>query len=200
MGWFADFPRDFRQRSMSPQKSSTKKRNAPSQGATKPRSNSLKIVHGSDPFSSLAEPDAHGVWTPPTSTQYTIDDAFPDIDPGMRPFGQKILLQVRQPRKKSAGGIHYSDDSQDTEKWNTTIAKVIALGPGAFRNRDTMELWPEGEWAKVGDYVWCPKYGGQRHEPMIPGTRERAMFVLIRDLDLQGACTIDPRDVVAYLR
>lgn len=115
------------------------------------------------------------------------------------PFGSRVLIQVRTPREQSGGGIILPDEVQDTEKWNTTIAKIIAVGPGAFRNRDTLKLWPEGEWAKVGDFVWAPKYGGQRHEVKIRGRRNRAMFVTVNDLDLIGACTIDPLSVIMWV-
>ena len=39
------------------------------------------------------------------------------------------------------------------------IGRVVEIGPLAFKNRETMESWPEGSWASVGDYVRVPKWG-----------------------------------------
>lgn len=153
---------------------------------------------------SVREINKSSAWQPkvvaaPAVYQQTLEEAFPDVDAGMRPYGSRVLVQLRQPRKKSKGGILFTDDVQDTEKWNTVVGKVIALGPGAFRNRDTLAIWPEGLWANPGQFIWVPKYGGQRHEPKIPGTSDRAHFILINDLDLLGDYTIDPREVMAFI-
>jgi len=125
-------------------------------------------------------------------------EAFPAVDAGVRPFGSRILVQIRTPRKISQGGIHLSPETQDTEKWNTQVAKVIALGPGAFKNRSTLELWPEGEWCTMGQFVRVPKYGGDRWE--VPVSKDvSAMFVIFNDLDLVGAVPGDPLSIKAFI-
>ena len=81
-------------------------------------------------------------------------EAFPAVDAGIQPFGSRVLIQIRTPKKKSSGGIIIDiHGSNETEKWNTQIGKVVALGPLAFKNRDSMTTWPEGEWCKAGEYV-----------------------------------------------
>lgn len=122
----------------------------------------------------------------------TVEEAFPDIDPEVRPFGARVLVQIRQPPKKSAGGIHYSDETLDAKKWTTQIALVRAIGPGAFRDRKTNEEWPERAWCKEGDFVRVPLYGGDRRAIPIPGTSDEALFVIFRDLDIIGEVTGDP--------
>src|SRR6202000_3419010 len=93
-----------------------------------------------------------------TYTEEEIAEAFPDIDPGFEPFGSSVLVKLRSAKSKTKGGIILVNDTQETEKWNTQIAKVIKLGPLAFHNRDKVELWPEGAWCKAGDYVRISKY------------------------------------------
>lgn len=135
-----------------------------------------------------------------TTTTYedALAEAFPAASAGIRPFGSRILVQIRTPKTKSAGGIIIDPGSRDTEKWNTQIAKVIEIGPVAFRNRNTMEPWPEGSWAKPGDYVRVPKYGGDRWEvPLENG--EAALFVMFNDLDLIGEVTSDPLKIRAFI-
>ncbi len=130
----------------------------------------------------------------------SIEQAFPEADPGLVPFGSRILVQKRSPRAVTKGGIVVPHETQETEFWNTQVAKVVALGPAAFKNRDTLDLWPEGEWCAEGDYVRVPKYGGDTWFVDLPDNdAEKACFVLFNDLDLIGKITCDPMDVIAYL-
>ena len=129
-----------------------------------------------------------------------IAEAFPAVDAGIQPFGSRVLIQIRTPKKKSAGGIIIDiHGSNETEKWNTQIGKVVALGPLAFKNRDSMTTWPEGEWCKAGEYVRVAKYGGDRWEVKIPGTDGSAMFVIFNDLDIIGQVTGDPLAIRAFI-
>lgn len=134
-----------------------------------------------------------------TTYENAMAEAFPAVDAGIQPFGSRVLIQIRTPKKKSAGGIIIDIGSQDTEKWNTQIGKVIALGPLAFKNRNDMQTWPEGEWCKAGEYVRVAKYGGDRWEAKIPGTNESAMFVIFNDLDIIGQVTGDPLAIRAFI-
>lgn len=125
-------------------------------------------------------------------------EAFPAVNAGVRPFGSRILVQIRTPRKISRGGIHLSSETQDTEKWNTQVAKVISLGPVVFRNRTTLALWPEGEWCTMGQFVRVPKYGGDRWE--VPISKDAsAMFVIFNDLDILGEFIVDPLSIKAFI-
>ena len=134
-----------------------------------------------------------------TTYENAMAEAFPAVDAGIQPFGSRVLIQIRTPKKKSAGGIIIDIGSQDTEKWNTQIGKVIALGPLAFKNRNDMQTWPEGEWCKAGEYVRVAKYGGDRWEVKIPGMDESAMFVIFNDLDIIGQVTGDPLAIRAFI-
>jgi co-chaperonin GroES (HSP10) len=132
------------------------------------------------------------------TSEDALKEAFPDADPGIQPFGSRVLVQIRTPKKKSAGGIIIDTGSRDTEKWNTQVAKVINIGPLAFKNRNTMESWPEGSWCATGDYVRVAKYGGDRWEvPLENG--ETAMYVIFNDLDIIGRVTGDPLAIRAFI-
>ena len=127
-------------------------------------------------------------------------EAFPAVDAGIQPFGSRVLIQIRTPKKKSAGGIIIDiHGSNETEKWNTQIGKAIALGPLAFKNRNDMKSWPEGDWSKAGEFVRVAKYGGDRWEVKIPGTDDSAMFVIFNDLDIIGHVTGDPLAIRAFI-
>ena len=126
------------------------------------------------------------------------EDAFPVIDPGVRPFGSRILLQIRRAKTKTKGGIILAGETRDTEMWNTQVAKVRALGPLAFHNRNTMEPWPEGAWVAIGDYVRAPKYGGDRWS-VRDAEGDEIIFVIFNDLDLVAKITGDPLAMKAFL-
>jgi co-chaperonin GroES (HSP10) len=124
-------------------------------------------------------------------------EAFPAVDAGVQPFGSRVLVQIRTPKKK-VGSILLVQDTKDTEKWNTQVAKVVAVGSLAYKNRNTQELWPEGQWCQPGDFVRVPKYGGDRWE--VPLNKdENAMFVIFNDLDVIGKVTGDPLSVKAFI-
>ena len=134
-----------------------------------------------------------------------LEQAFPVVDPGLRPFGSRVLVQKRSPRSATKGGIIIPNESQETEFWNTQVAKVVSLGPLAFKNRDTREEWPEGAWCQEGMYVRVPKYGGDRWFVSLPDAEslrvgvDQACFCLFNDLDIIGEITCDPMEVIAYL-
>lgn len=130
---------------------------------------------------------------------YGIVEAFPDIDPGVQPLGSRILVQIRTPRTKTKGGIILTDDSKETEMWNEMTAKVIAIGPLAYRNRSTLEHWPEGEWIKPGEFVRVPKYGGDRIQRGLPGENGFALFVVFNDHEVIGKVTCNPLEMKTYI-
>jgi len=127
----------------------------------------------------------------------SVNDAFPEIDPGIIPFGSRVLVQVRIAKKKTAGGIVIVDEVRKTEAANTQVSRVIAMGPLAFKNRNTMESWPEGAWCQNGDFVRTPKYGGDRWT-VVHKDDEEVEFVIFNDLDIVGKITADPTKIRAF--
>lgn len=126
-----------------------------------------------------------------------LEEAFPVCDPGVYPLGSRILLQIRTPETKSKGGIILTESDKDTQMWNTTVAKVLAVGPLAFHNRDTLKRWPEGQWCSVGDYVRIPRYGGDRWVTT-NSKGEKAYYILVNDLDVLAMITTDPLEIKAF--
>jgi co-chaperonin GroES (HSP10) len=126
--------------------------------------------------------------------------AFPDVSPGQRPFGGRVIVQLRRIKKK-AGRIIIVDETKENEKWNNMIGKVVAIGPLAFKNRDTMQPWPEGSWAQVGDFVRVPRWGGDRWERPVPNEEdgENVLFMTINDHEIIAAITDDPLSFKTYV-
>jgi len=133
-----------------------------------------------------------------TIYENALAEAFPAVEAGIQPFGSRVLVQIRTPKSTSAGGIILSTDTKDTEKWNTQVARVVSIGPVAFKNRTTLEAWPEGDWCQVGDFVRVAKYGGDRYEVPV-NSNESAMFVIFNDLDIIGKVLTDPLKIKAFI-
>ena len=89
-------------------------------------------------------------------------ECFPEVDPGIEVQGDRVLVQLRREKSKSKGGILLVDETKQTIKYNETVARVIQIGPLAYKDPTTLEPWPEGPWCAVGDLVRTIKYGGDR--------------------------------------
>jgi co-chaperonin GroES (HSP10) len=140
----------------------------------------------------------------------TLEEAFPDVDPGTEPFGSLVLLQIKAAATKTKSGLILNSNTIETEADNTRVAKVIALGPLAFHNRETMKPWPEGSWSYPGQYVRIGLYGGDRWKVLVETvvgqnrdgsrfeTKIFAEFALLEDLVLKGRVK-DPLATLAFL-
>lgn len=136
-----------------------------------------------------------------TSNPEELAWAFPEVNPGQRPLGGRITVQLRRTKKK-VGRIVLVEETREAEKWNAQVAKVIAVGPLAYKNRDTMQPWPEGSWAEIGDYVRVPKWGGDRWERKVPGDdpeEDPALFMTLNDHELISVVTDDPLSFKAFV-
>jgi co-chaperonin GroES (HSP10) len=127
-------------------------------------------------------------------------DAFPAVEPGAKPLGARILVQLRRTKQTTtSAGIILVEETRETEKWNNMVAKVIEVGPLAFKKRDTMESWPEGAWCQVGDYLRVPKWGGDRWEVELPDSDEPVLFMVLNDHEVIAKITGNPLSVKAFV-
>ena len=114
-----------------------------------------------------------------------VKEHFPEVSPGAKPCGAKILVQLRTVKEKTSGGIVLVQETKDFNEGNTQIGKIVAVGGIAFRDRSTGDTWKEGMWAQVGDIVILPRWGGFRFEVPIDGTKSKAIFAIFDDTNVQ---------------
>lgn len=90
-----------------------------------------------------------------TGTQQFLDR--PETDPEFppKPAGWRILVRPLQIEARTGGGIILTDKTKDDAQFSVTCARIISLGPEAFKREDM-----DGPWAEVGDYIIYAKYGG----------------------------------------
>ena len=131
----------------------------------------------------------------PVKFVQSIDTAFPPVDSGHIPLGSLVLVQIKQPVTRTEAGLELTESDKATEGDNTQVAKVIAMGPGAFKSRTDLSDWPEGAWVKTGDYVRVPKYGGDRWN--VQNGKDPVTFALFEDL-LMKAIVKDPLAARAF--
>ncbi len=132
----------------------------------------------------------------------SIEDAFPDVDPGEYPFGSLVLIQIKRPAYRTKAGMYLTDPDMQTEYDNTKVAKVIRMGPLCFKNRETGKDWPEGKWFKAGDYVRMSQHNATTWTVPMPGTRgvgieERIVFGYIDELHVRSLVQ-DPMAAQAF--
>jgi co-chaperonin GroES (HSP10) len=140
---------------------------------------------------------------PVASDDADIAWAFPSVEPGAKPLGGRILVQLRRTKKKTTGsGIILVEETKEAEKWNNMVAKVVEIGPLAFKNRDTMQGWPEGSWVVAGDYIRVPKWGGDRWEVKVPGEdhlEDPALFMILNDHEIIAKVTCSPLEMRSFI-
>ena len=90
------------------------------------------------------------------------EECFPNIETGIEVAGDRVLVQLRREKSTSKGGIILVDETRQTLRFNETVAKVIQIGPLAYKSPEDLTPWPEGNWCNVGDLVRTIKYGGDR--------------------------------------
>jgi len=119
----------------------------------------------------------------------TEEECFPNVDPGVEVAGDRVLVQLRREKTTSKGGIILVDETKQTLRFNETVAKVIQLGPLAYKSPDNLEPWIEGAWCKEGDLVRTIKYGGDRF--VVQPDDDGAPVVFI---------TIQAREIISRIR
>jgi co-chaperonin GroES (HSP10) len=103
--------------------------------------------------------DLKGKEEPDTRSE---EECFPHIDTGIEVAGDRVLVQLRREKSTSKGGIILVDETRQTLRFNETVAKVVQIGPLAYKSPEDLTPWPEGNWCNVGDLVRTIKYGGDR--------------------------------------
>lgn len=117
------------------------------------------------------------------------EECFPKIDTGLEVAGDRVLVQLRREKSTSKGGIILVDETRQTLRFNETVAKVVQIGPLAYRSPEDLTPWPEGPWCSEGDLVRTIKYGGDRF--VVQPDDEGAAVVFI---------TLQAREIISRIK
>lgn len=126
---------------------------------------------------------------------------FPPVDPKVVPLGARVLCQLVTPRKQTKSGIILVDETKETERWNNQVARVIAVGPLAFCNRETAQPWKEGFWCEPGDFVVIPRWGGMRRtvRPKDDPHGEPVYFATVNDHEIIEKIYGNPMELETFI-
>jgi co-chaperonin GroES (HSP10) len=128
-----------------------------------------------------------------------VAEAFPLVDPGAIPLGARVLVQMRLAKKELKSGLILPQETRDTERAQNPVGKVVAIGPLAFKKRDTMEPWVEGIWCEVNDFVRVPKWTGDRWTVKLESGEDEVEFLIMNDHEVIAKVTGSPLDVRAFV-
>ena len=126
-----------------------------------------------------------------------IEAAFPAVNCPVTPLGNRILVQIRLPKKKTASGLILTADTAEDTYRNEQTARVLKIGNGAFTFPSSGEKWPSGVWFSEGAFVRVPLHGGDNHWISI-GEGDKAELVLFKtfkDYEIIGLIEGNPLDV-----
>jgi co-chaperonin GroES (HSP10) len=70
---------------------------------------------------------------------------------GVEIIGEMVLVGIYIRPEKTAGGIYRPTSNKQEDVWQGKVGLVLKLGPDAFRDPESGELYPQR--ADVGD--WC---------------------------------------------
>ena len=102
------------------------------------------------------------------------------------PTGRRILVLPFKGKKKTKGGILYSDEQVERQQLATVCGNVLGMGPDCYKDN---EKFPRGPWCKKGDWVIFARYAGSRFK--IEGGEVR----LLNDDEIIATIK-DPEDIV----
>lgn len=95
----------------------------------------------------------------------------------IRPTAWRVSVMVPDVEEVTKGGIIRPDLVRDNEKILNVFAKVVELGPLAYKRNDMIQAGP---WCKPGDTVLISKYAGSR--VLVDGVEHR----IINDDEVQA--------------
>ena len=75
-----------------------------------------------------------------------------------RPTGWRLLVLPFKMPEKTKGGLYLGQDTLERQQVASTCGLVLEMGPHCYDK----EKFPEGPWAKKGDWVIFARYAGSR--------------------------------------
>ena len=103
-----------------------------------------------------------------------------------QPPGWRILVLPFKGKKKTKGGVYFSDEQVERQQLATVCGNILAMGPDCYKDKDK---FPRGPWCKKGDWVIFARYAGSRFK--IEGGEVR----LLNDDEIIATIK-DPEDIV----
>ena len=75
----------------------------------------------------------------------SIEEAFPTCDPGVEPFGSRVMVQIRTPKKATKGGIISFTKTLAAQYVKHNI-RANAIAPGSVRTERQIKRYENAQW------------------------------------------------------
>ena len=95
---------------------------------------------------------------PPEPEPLSPDNIGDTVDELPEPSGYRILVLPFTPKRKTKGGILFSQETLDKARISTTCGYVLKMGDLAYKDTEKFGK----PWCKKGDWVIFARYAGSR--------------------------------------
>jgi co-chaperonin GroES (HSP10) len=103
-----------------------------------------------------------------------------------KPTGFRMVLYPLKLQSKTSAGLHLTDETVEQSQVATNVCKILKVGPDCYKDKTR---FPNGAWAKEGDWVLITRYAGSRIR--IEGGELR----IVNDDEILAVID-DPRDIL----
>jgi co-chaperonin GroES (HSP10) len=110
----------------------------------------------------------------------------PDPDPLPTVVGWKLLIRPVAIKTKTKGGILLPEQYVADVQYLTTVGRVLAMGPQAYKHSDF-----EAPWCKIGDTVCYGKFAGTKF--LYKGVKLLLLEDRLVDMVVPDPAFIDPQ-------
>jgi co-chaperonin GroES (HSP10) len=111
-----------------------------------------------------------------------------EADLPVLPMFWNVIVEPLMPPEKTKGGILLSEETQEVERIQCTIGRVLAIGDLAFKGKTSSGIalgeCPRAAALKAGQFVLFAKHTGQKIK-IRKGDRQR-LIILLSDSELLG--------------
>lgn len=112
-----------------------------------------------------------------------IDIKMPELEAGSEtvamlpnPTGWRMLIMIPKLERKTATGIHLTEDRVSREESASILGVVLMQGPDVYKDD---KVFKGAKWCETGDWVMFRSYSGTRFKAMVED--EEYEFILLDD-------------------
>jgi co-chaperonin GroES (HSP10) len=123
---------------------------------------------------------------PRAEENWITEEQVPDPDPLPVVVGWKLLIRPVSIKTQTKGGIILPEQYRDDVNFLTTVGRVLAMGPQAYKHADF-----EAPWCQIGQYVCYGKFAGTKF--LYKGVKLLLLEDRLVDMVVPDPAFIDPQ-------
>lgn len=120
-----------------------------------------------------------------TSKADTLKEYFPPRFLDLEMQQDYVIVQLPEPPEKK-GSIIMSEETKENMRFVNAVGKVMAMGPGVFKQDPNAEREPGAVTYDVGDYVLVPMHGGRQRKVTDANTGKKYDILVLEVIKIQA--------------